>query len=121
MRRVLFLTSLVCLAVSTAMAQDPVKVDPKHHKVEFENTQVCVLRINYGPHEQRTLLAVPVLSFAGEENRLAQAVFYSVFEKRRARPWGQWRKTEGAIGSTPRTNSAERRSAASCRESQEKP
>lgn len=30
---------------------DPVLVDPKHYKVEFENAQVRVLRIHYGPHE----------------------------------------------------------------------
>ncbi len=30
---------------------DPVAVDPQHYKVEFENDQVRVLRIHYGPHE----------------------------------------------------------------------
>jgi quercetin dioxygenase-like cupin family protein len=30
---------------------DPVKVDPKHYKVEFENNQVRVLRVTIGPHE----------------------------------------------------------------------
>jgi len=34
------------------MAQDPVKVDPKHHKIEFENAQVRVLRVSIGPHEK---------------------------------------------------------------------
>ncbi|HJY84360.1 MAG TPA: hypothetical protein VKK81_25170 [Candidatus Binatia bacterium] len=53
MRRVLFLVAvLVCLAVSTAKAQDPVQVDPKHNKVEFENAQVRVLRFTSGPHEK---------------------------------------------------------------------
>src|SRR6266496_3936933 len=33
----------------TAMT-DPVEVDPKHYKVEFENGRVRVLRINYEPH-----------------------------------------------------------------------
>ena len=42
----------MCLAVLTAKAQDPVKVDPKHCKVEFENDQVRVLRWNTGPHEK---------------------------------------------------------------------
>jgi len=37
------------------MAQDPVKVDPKHYKVEFENAQVRVLRIRYGPHEKSVM------------------------------------------------------------------
>jgi quercetin dioxygenase-like cupin family protein len=31
--------------------RDPVKVDPKHYKVEFENDQVRVLRVTIGPHE----------------------------------------------------------------------
>jgi hypothetical protein len=30
---------------------DPVKVDPKHYKVEFENDQVRVIRAHMGPHE----------------------------------------------------------------------
>ncbi len=50
MRRVLFVAALVCLAVSTAKAQDPVKVDPNNCKVEFENAQVRVLRVHIPPH-----------------------------------------------------------------------
>ena len=34
---------------------DPVKVDPKHYKVEFENDQVRVVRARYGPHEKGAL------------------------------------------------------------------
>jgi hypothetical protein len=30
---------------------DPVKIDPKHYKVEFENDQVRVIRAHFGPHE----------------------------------------------------------------------
>ena len=52
MRRALFLVVMACLAVLTAKAQDPAKVDPKHVKVEFENAQVRVLRFTYGPHEK---------------------------------------------------------------------
>ena len=40
------------LVTSPARAQDPVKVDPKHYKVEFENEQVRVLRIHYEPREK---------------------------------------------------------------------
>ncbi len=36
-------------------AQDPVKVDPTHYKVQFENDQVRVLRIHYGPHEKSVM------------------------------------------------------------------
>src|SRR5207249_9810446 len=43
-RPIPLLGGLLCLAVSAAMAQDPVKVDPTHYKVEFENAQVRVLR-----------------------------------------------------------------------------
>lgn len=40
-------------------AQDAVKVDPKHYKVEFENDQVRVLRINYGPGEKSVMHGHP--------------------------------------------------------------
>ena len=52
MRRLLFLVTVFSLAAFTAKAQDPVKVDPKHNKVEFENSQVRVLRFTYGPGEK---------------------------------------------------------------------
>ena len=56
MRRVLFLTLFVlALAVPSVLAQDPVKVDSKHYKVESENKQVRVLRIKYGPHEKSVM------------------------------------------------------------------
>jgi quercetin dioxygenase-like cupin family protein len=41
------------------MAQDPVKVAPTHYKVEFENAQVRVLRIHYGPHEKSAMHSHP--------------------------------------------------------------
>jgi len=41
------------------MAQDPVQVDPKHYTVEFENDQVRVLRIHYGPHEKSVMHGHP--------------------------------------------------------------
>lgn len=39
--------------------EDPVKVDPKHYKVEFENDQVRVLRISYGPREKSVMHGHP--------------------------------------------------------------
>jgi len=39
--------------------QDPVTVDPKHYKVELENEQVRVLRINYGAHEKSVMHSHP--------------------------------------------------------------
>ena len=57
MRRVLFVVAVLVLVASVvpAMAQDPVKVDSKHYKVEFENDAVRVLRITYGPHEKSVM------------------------------------------------------------------
>lgn len=43
------------LVAAVATAQDPVKVDAKHYKVEFENDRVRVLRITYGPHEKSVM------------------------------------------------------------------
>ena len=51
MHRSLLLLAFVCFTASAAMAQDPVKVDPKHYKVIFENDQVRVLQIHYGPQQ----------------------------------------------------------------------
>ncbi len=39
--------------------QDPVKVDPKHYKVDIENEQVRVLGINYGAHEKSVIHSHP--------------------------------------------------------------
>ena len=57
MRRVLFVVAVLLLVapVVPAMAQDPVKVDSKHYKVEFENDQVRVVRVTYGPHEKSVM------------------------------------------------------------------
>ena len=56
MRRFLLVVcvSLIASAVP-AMAQDAVKVDSRHYQVEFENDQVRVLRITYGPHEKSVM------------------------------------------------------------------
>jgi quercetin dioxygenase-like cupin family protein len=47
------------MAAAPAMAQDAVKVDAKHYKVEFENAQVRVLRITYGAHEKSVMHGHP--------------------------------------------------------------
>ena len=56
---VLFATVALVLAPHAARAQDAVKVDPQHYKVEFENAQVRVLRISYGPHEKSVMHGHP--------------------------------------------------------------
>jgi quercetin dioxygenase-like cupin family protein len=38
-----------------ARAQDAVAADPEHYTVEFENDQVRVLRVVYGPHEKSVM------------------------------------------------------------------
>jgi quercetin dioxygenase-like cupin family protein len=55
MIRISLLSGVITLLLTTAVAQDPVKVDPQHYKVEFENAQVRVLRIHYGPHEKSVM------------------------------------------------------------------
>jgi quercetin dioxygenase-like cupin family protein len=58
--RILFVFAVVCLlAVGVCFAQDPVKVDPKHYKVESENADVRILRIHYGPHEKSVMHSHP--------------------------------------------------------------
>ncbi|MBL1213629.1 MAG: hypothetical protein HND52_09760 [Ignavibacteriae bacterium] len=42
-----------------SFAQDAVKVDSKRYKVEFENDEVRVLRITYGPNEKSTMHSHP--------------------------------------------------------------
>jgi len=49
----LFCAAVVaCLAVNSATAQDPTKVEPKHYKLHFENDRVQVVDVHYGPHER---------------------------------------------------------------------
>jgi quercetin dioxygenase-like cupin family protein len=45
MRSALLFVVTVSWMAMPAAAQDPVAVDPAHHKVEFENDQVRVLRV----------------------------------------------------------------------------
>ncbi len=40
-------------------ADDPVRVDSKHYKVEFENERVRVVRISYGPGETSVMHSHP--------------------------------------------------------------
>ena len=52
--------TLVCLALvgvwpGVALAQDAVKVDPKHYSVIVDNASVRVLKITYGPGEKSVM------------------------------------------------------------------
>jgi len=55
----LFAVLALALVTTPTRAQDPVKVDPKHYKVEFENDQVRVLRIHYGVGEKSVMHSHP--------------------------------------------------------------
>src|SRR5689334_4302231 len=59
MKSILFVSSLIVAGVlagaQTGGKADPVRVDPKHYKVEFENESVRVLRISYGPGEKSVM------------------------------------------------------------------
>src|SRR6266700_1480400 len=59
MCRVLLLSLFVLTVAVPVLAQDAVKVDPKHYKVEFENRTVRVLRVKYGPHEKSVMHSHP--------------------------------------------------------------
>ena len=52
---VLATSVMMVVGAKAVLAQDPVQVDPKHYSVVFENGQVRVLRISYGPHEQSVM------------------------------------------------------------------
>jgi quercetin dioxygenase-like cupin family protein len=52
--------AVLCLFfVAAVSAQDPVKVDPKHYKVEMENDQVRILRVHYGAGEKSVMHSHP--------------------------------------------------------------
>ena len=52
---VLFSILILGFFSQSAFAQDATKVDSTHYKVEFENDQVRVLRITYGPGEKSVM------------------------------------------------------------------
>jgi quercetin dioxygenase-like cupin family protein len=73
-----------------SFAQDAVKVDPKHYKVEFENDQVRVLRITYGPGEKSVM----------HEHPDAVAVFLTDGQSKFTFPDGKTEKNSPKAGMT---------------------
>ena len=53
------ITVAALMGASVARAQDPVKVDPKHYSVVFENKEVRILRIHYGRGEKSVMHSHP--------------------------------------------------------------
>jgi len=50
----------VCLCLAPILvAQDAVKVDPKHYSVVTENDRVRILKVRYGPHEKSVMHSHP--------------------------------------------------------------
>lgn len=55
MRAASMLVALMSLTAIPAWAQDPVLVDSAHYGLEFENDDVRVIRITYGPNESSVM------------------------------------------------------------------
>jgi len=49
----------VAVHAQTGAKADPLKVDPKHYKLEFENESVRVLHITYAPGEKSVMHSHP--------------------------------------------------------------
>jgi quercetin dioxygenase-like cupin family protein len=59
MKRVLLVAVAALIGAQVTGAQDPVKVDPKHYTVVFENDAVRVLRIHYPVGEKSVMHSHP--------------------------------------------------------------
>ncbi len=42
----------LCMFVTGAIAQEAMKAEPQHYKLAFENENVQVVDVHYGPHEK---------------------------------------------------------------------
>jgi len=85
------------LAAAVARAQDPVKVDPAHYKVEFENDTVRVLRIHHGPGEKSVMHSHPQ----------AIAVFLTDHQNKMTYPDGKSETMSGKAGEVQITPAGE--------------
>ena len=86
----LFVCLMLIVPVQAALAQDPVQVDSAHYKVEFENDQVRVLRITYGPGEKSVM----------HEHPNAVAVFLSDLKVKFTFPDGKVQEVVRKTGET---------------------
>ena len=85
---VLIFLALFLLSIRTASAQDAVKADSKHYKVELENDEVRVLRIHYEPGEK---------SFMHEHPK-GVAVFLTDYQVKFTTPTGEEIPVSGKAG-----------------------
>lgn len=49
----------LCMIGSITLAQDPMVVEPTHYRLAFENDEVQVVNVHYGPHEKSKLHSHP--------------------------------------------------------------
>lgn len=88
MRTILALLALTSLGAGSAIAQDAVVVDPEHYTVMFENDQVRVLKIRYGPNEESVM----------HEHPAGVAVYLGDMRGQFTLPDGQVLELEGKAG-----------------------
>jgi quercetin dioxygenase-like cupin family protein len=97
----------VALSFAVAVAQDPTKVEPTHYKLAFENAEVQVVDVHYGPHEKSKLHAHPggvVVVLTGghlrftDEHGKSQEVFAKAGE---ARWFAPFKHQVENLGDTP--------------------
>jgi predicted metal-dependent enzyme (double-stranded beta helix superfamily) len=96
MRSIMLSVAAVLWVALPAAAQDAVKVDPTHHKVEFENDQVRVLRVTLAPGEKTSVHEHPAIV----------AVYLSDFKNRVSPVGGTPNETPrkaGEVASLPAT------------------
>jgi quercetin dioxygenase-like cupin family protein len=91
------LVALILMIPEDALAQDATKVDPKHYSVEFENDEVRILRIKYGPGEKSVMHKHP----------RGVAFFVSDYEATFTLPDGSVVNVSGKGGSTIWTEEAQ--------------
>lgn len=85
---VLIFIAIFLLSIRTASAQDAVKADPKHYKVELENDDVRVLRIHYEPGEKSVM----------HEHPKGVAVFLTDYQVKFTTPTGEEIPVSGKSG-----------------------
>ena len=88
MRAASMLVALMSLAAIPAWAQDPVLVDSAHYRLEFENDDVRVIRITYGPNDSSVMHSHPA----------GVAVFLTDQRVQFTLPDGQTVEVEGQAG-----------------------
>lgn len=88
LKRLSILAVLVTLSAPAAVAQEAFEVDPERYAVEFENDDVRVVRITYGPGEKSVM----------HEHMAGVAVFLTTQNTRMHMPDGTYEDFPGEAG-----------------------